>query len=133
LIVIDASALAAALADDGAVGVAARDELEKDLHWAAPAHVRLEVVSAVRGLVLGGKLAARRGSDAVRLLGELEIDTVDPAALVRRVWQLRHNVTAYDAAYLGAAEALQCALVTGDARLQGVPGTRCAVTVIGET
>jgi predicted nucleic acid-binding protein len=46
------------------------------------------------------------------------------------VWELRHNLTAKDAAYVALAEALQCPLVTGDARISRIPGLRCLITVL---
>jgi predicted nucleic acid-binding protein len=133
VIVVDASALTDALIDDGPVGDASRALLTEDLHWAAPAHLVVEVLSAIRGRVLGGKLTARRGGAAVRALRELTIDVLDPQGLVDRIWQLRDNLTAYDAAYVAAAENLHCALVTGDARLGRIRGLRCTIRVVEAT
>ena len=50
--------------------------------------------------------------------------------MLDRVWELRHNLAAYDAAYVALAEALQCALVTADARISRAPGLHCPVTVL---
>ena len=52
------------------------------------------------------------------------------AGLLDRVWELRENVSAYDASYLALAEALGCGLLTADARLGRAPGVRCLVTVV---
>jgi predicted nucleic acid-binding protein len=51
-------------------------------------------------------------------------------SMLDRVWELRHNLTAYDAAYVALAETLQCPLVTGDARISRASGLRCPVTVL---
>jgi len=136
VIVVDASALALSLLDDGPLGEQARDRLNADPHWMGPAHLVIEVVSVIRGMVLGGKIPPKRGDDAIGALVELSIGQVPPqhlADLVLRVWQLRDNLSAYDAAYVATAEALDCPLVTGDARLSRATGPTCAISVIGET
>jgi predicted nucleic acid-binding protein len=130
VIVVDASVLADALVDDGPVGGAARAALTGDPHWAAPGHLLVEVMSVIRGKALGGKLSPSRAQEAVETLPSLAIDEVDTARLIDRMWQLRGNVTAYDAAYVAAAEMLACPLVTGDARLAKVSGVRCEIRLI---
>jgi predicted nucleic acid-binding protein len=131
MIVVDASVLADALIDDGPQGEAARATLAADPHWAAPAHLLIEVVSVIRGKALGGKLGIVRAQEAIAALPTLVIDQVDPAHLVDRMWQLRGNTTAYDAAYVAAAEMLACPLVTGDGRLAKANGMRCEIRLIG--
>ena len=130
MIIVDASVLADALIDDGRVGEECRAALQEDTHWVAPAHLVAEVVSVIRGRVLGGKLNARRGRYALRALQELSIEPIDLMQLVDRMWQLRDSLTPYDAAYVAASENLPCPLVTGDARLSRVPGLRCSVRVV---
>jgi predicted nucleic acid-binding protein len=130
VIVVDASVLADALVDDGPAGVAARAALGSDPHWAAPAHLLVEVVSVIRGKTLGGKLGPVRAQEAVAALPALVFDYVDTAQLVDRMWQLRGNVTPYDAAYVAAAEILGCPLVTGDGRLAKATGVRCRVILV---
>jgi predicted nucleic acid-binding protein len=127
VIVVDASALVDALVDDGKTGDIARAVLASDPHWAAPAYLLIEVVSAVRGKTIGGKIGLCRADEVVAELPNLVIDYVDPAKLISRIWQLRATVSAYDAAYAAAAELLGCALVTGDRRLVKSPGVRCEV------
>jgi len=130
VIVIDASVLVDALVDDGPIGGRARAALLDDLHWAAPVHLVVEVVSTVRGRVLGDKLTARRGRAILEALQELTIELVDPMDLVDRMWELRRNLTAYDATYVAAAESLDCRLVTTNGRLGRARGLRCAVQVV---
>jgi predicted nucleic acid-binding protein len=64
---------------------------------------------------------------ALRSLRLAEIVRVDTAVLLERVWELRANLTAYDAAYVAAAEALGVALLTGDQRLAAAPGRHCTI------
>ena len=130
MIVIDASVLADALIDDGPVGAAARAALAADAHWAAPSHLLVEVVSVVRGRALGGKLRPARAQEVVDALPTLVIDQVDVATLVDRMWQLRGNLTAYNAAYVAAAEALGCPLVTADGRLAKANAVRCEIRLV---
>jgi predicted nucleic acid-binding protein len=130
VIVVDASVLVAALVDDGSLGRQARAALREDRHWAAPAHLVIEVAGALRGLELGRRVAARRAAEAVDALGELVIDSVELTALLSRVWELRRNLSAYDAAYVAAAEALGCALVTTDSRLSRTAGASCEIRLV---
>jgi predicted nucleic acid-binding protein len=130
MIVVDASVLTDALVDDGPIGAAARTALTNDLHWAAPAHLLVEVLSAIRGKTLGGKLGVPRASEAIRALPALVVDEVPISRLVDRMWELRGNIMAYDAAYIAAAEALDCPLLTGDVRLAKLSGLRCEVRVV---
>jgi predicted nucleic acid-binding protein len=130
VIVVDASVLADALIDDGPIGVDARTVLAGDPHWAAPAHLLVDVVSVIRGKVLAGKLGIARAEEAVDALPRLVIDRIDSSRLVERVWQLRNNFSAYDAAYVAAAELLDCPLVAGDARLAKASGVRCEIRVV---
>ncbi|GAB3800327.1 type II toxin-antitoxin system VapC family toxin [Micromonospora zhanjiangensis] len=130
VIVVDASVLADALVDDGPVGDAARAELTGDPHWAAPGHLLVEVVSVLRGKLLGGKLGPARAQEAIDALPSLVIDEVGVAMLTDRMWQLRGNVTAYDAAYVAAAELMACPLVTSDGRLAKAGGVRCEIRLL---
>lgn len=133
MIVVDASVLADALIDDGPVGDSARAALAGDPHWAAPGHLLVEVVSVIRGRALGGKLGSVRAQEAVDALPTLVIDQVEVAGLLRRMWQLRGAITAYEAAYVAAAEALGCPLVTADGRLAKANGMSCEIRLISPT
>jgi predicted nucleic acid-binding protein len=132
VLVVDASVLAVALIDDGPDGDAARQRLGGE-HLAAPALLDLEVVSAWRGLARGGRLDARRVGLALDDLLEIPIQRVEHTPLLGRCWELRENLTIYDAAYVALAEALQAALLTGDRRLAGVPGVQCPIEVLVTT
>jgi len=130
VIVVDASALVPALVEDSARGARARDVLAADPRWAAPHHLLIEVVSTLRGLVLRGRLDPSLAADAARDATRLVLDELDLRVLVPRIWQLRSNLTAYDAAYVAVAETLACPLVTGDARISRAAGVRCPVLVV---
>ncbi len=129
MLVIDAPVLAVALIDDGPDGDQVRDRLRGE-SLAAPSLVDLEVVSVWRGLARGGHLNARRAHLALEDLEEIPIQRVDHTALLERCWELRDNLTVYDAAYVALAEALQVTLLTGDERLARAPGPTCPIEVI---
>ncbi|MDQ1305309.1 MAG: hypothetical protein QG671_1140 [Actinomycetota bacterium] len=130
MIVIDASALTLALLDDGPLGDRARESLTDDAHWVAPAHLITEVMSVIRGHLLGSTLSLDRAEDAISVLGALTISLSDCQALLGRVWQLRHNLTSYDAAYVALAESLDAVLVTADSRLASATGVTCRTKVV---
>lgn len=129
MIVLDASVLANALTDDGPVGMAARTELGRDAHWAAPEHLRVEVFSAIRGRWMGRTFSEPRARDALTALAASTVDLVATGPLLPRMWDLRNNVSGYDAAYIAVAETLDCALVTADGRLSRVSNLRCEIRV----
>jgi len=127
MIVVDASAVALALLDDGPLGDRARAALTDDTDWAAPAHLLTEVMSVVRGHALGSKLSLDRADDAVNALNALAASLSGCRTLLNRIWHLRHDLTSYDAAYVALAESLDVPLVTADARLSGSAGITCRV------
>lgn len=129
MIVIDASVLAPALADDGRDGETARQRLAGE-QLAAPEIVDLEVASVWRRAVRGGRLDPRRASQAVADLGALPLVRARHGLLMPRVWDLRTNVSPYTAAYVALAEVLDAVLLTADVRLSRAPGLRCAVEVL---
>ncbi|MGY2078200.1 type II toxin-antitoxin system VapC family toxin [Blastococcus sp. SYSU DS0828] len=123
-VVVDASVLAAALIDGGPDGSWARAGLRgEDL--AAPAHVYVEVSNVLRRAVLAGRLGADVGALAHRDLVELPLTCFPFEPLADRVWELHAGVTAYDAAYVALAEALDAPLWTLDRRLAAASGPRC--------
>ena len=129
MLVVDASVLAVALLDDGSDGDTIRERLHGE-QLAAPALIDLEVTSVWRGLARGGHLEPRRVGMALDDLRELPIQRVDHTLLLARCWELRENITIYDAAYVALAEALQTTLLTGDRRLARATGPRCTIEVV---
>lgn len=130
MIVIDASVLTSALADDGTDGDRARQRLIGGGDLLAPDLVDAETASALRGLWLAGDITARRFSAALDDLGDLDLIRVPCLPLLRRAYELRANVTAYDALYVALAEGADCSLVTADRRLARAPGIRCTVELL---
>jgi len=134
MIVVDASVLTAVLVDadapetDHAVRL-----LKDDPHWVVPEHAMIEVISAIRGLALGGAIAQADVPEIVQQLVDLAVEVWPTAPLASRVIELMYNATAYDAAYLALAEELSTTLVTLDRRLATVPGIRCSVRIPGAT
>ena len=125
MIVADASAAVSALLNSGA----ARDLLARErVH--VPYLVDVEVTSALRRSVAAGRVTAAQGWAALGTWRRLGVTRHAATGLLDRVWELRENLTAYDATYVALAEALDCPVVTADGRLGRAPGLRCPVTVV---
>jgi predicted nucleic acid-binding protein len=125
VIVADASAVVSALLNAGA----ARDLLAHE-RIQVPHLVDVEVASALRRTVSAGTVTADEGWAALDTWRRLGVTRHPASGLLDRVWQLRDDLTAYDATYVALAEALDCTVVTADGRLVRAPGIRCAVTVV---
>ncbi len=125
MIVLDASAAVLALMNDGD----ARKSLTTEA-VAVPHLADSEVVNAVRAQVLRGNVGADDAGAALTRWAQLGLRRFAVVGLLARIWELRDNLTAYDATYVALAEALACNLVTADARLARAPGPRCAITVV---
>jgi len=115
--VVDASVLAVAFADDGVDGHAARARL-RGRELVAPELLDLEVVSVLRGQMSAGSLEAGRAELALNYLSTMPLKRAPHRPLLRRCWELRENLTPYDASYVALAEALD--VPPADAR----PATR---------
>jgi predicted nucleic acid-binding protein len=129
VIVVDCAALVDVLTGvEGSGGL--RDRLvDEDLH--APSLVDYEVVSALRGMVRRGALDTARAAAVLTDLDDLPMERWPAhAELRRRAWELRDAVSAYDAAYVALAEALDCPLVTRDVRLARSSGHTAVVEVL---
>lgn len=130
MIVLDASVLANALADDAADGDAARCAVREARKITAPDLIDVEVASVLRKRWLGRSLTDQRLSTAVVHLQSMNFERVPTRRLIRRVIELRANVTVYDACYIALAEALECELLTGDRRLSTAAGAKCVIRVL---
>lgn len=101
-----------------------------DLH--VPHLFEIEVMSVLRRYALGDILSPERARLALARLSTMRLTRYPHTALLRRIWELRDNITAYDAAYVALAETLDAPLVTMDGRLARAPGIRAAVEVYGQ-
>jgi predicted nucleic acid-binding protein len=124
-VVVDASVVVAALVDSGPVGHWAESFLTTD-HLAAPHLLPVEVANVLRRAISAGDLSADAASLAHGDLLDLRVDLFPYEVSAARVWDLRGNLSSYDAWYVALAEALDAPLATLDARLVGAPGTDCA-------
>lgn len=129
MLVVDATVLVVALADDGADGDTARARLGgEDL--AAPELLDREVASVLRRQATSGLIDATRAQMALDDLNASPLQRAPHLPLLARAWELRANLTIYDGAYVALAEALQVVLLTGDKRLARAPGPRCEIEVL---
>ncbi len=130
MIVVDASVMANLVGDDGEAGEIARARASRATHLAAPDLVDVETVAVLRKRWRAGDLTARRFKAAVDDLLMLPMDRYPAGPLMVRAYELRANVTPYDAAYVALAESLGYTLVTADVRLSRAPGIRCRVDLL---
>jgi predicted nucleic acid-binding protein len=129
-LVVDASMVIAALIDNGADGRWAEALLVSD-SLAAPHMMAAEAANILRRSAAAGAISAEQASLAHADLLDLRVEHFPYAPFAARVWELRQNVTCYDAWYVGVAEALGAPLATLDARLASAPGPRCRFMVSG--
>lgn len=132
-IIIDASVVLAALTSRGPVGEWAEQQLIAGDHLAAPEHLYVEVANVLRRAELARQLDPTAAALAFNDLRHMPIQTVPFAPLAERVWALRANLTAYDAAYVAAAEGLDAPLATLDMKLVNAPGPTCKFRIAPTT
>lgn len=127
---MDASVLANVVGDDGSDGRRARGEIRSAGDLAAPDLVDVETVAVLRRRWLAGTISDRRFVAALDDLEAIDLNRYPTLPLMRRAYELRQNVTAYDATYVALAEVLRGDLLTGDRRLANAPGRRCVIRVL---
>ena len=91
--------------------------------------IDVEFAQVLRRLVREGTLAPNRAAEAIEDLTALRVTRYAPVVLLDRIWRLRHNLSAYDAAYVALAEELRAPLITRDRRLAAAPGHAAVVEV----
>ena len=132
MIVIDASAEITILLNIGPEVEGIRGRIARPgetLH--VPHLFEIEVLDALRRLSLRGTVSPERARLALSRLRDTQLVRYPHATFIDRIWSLKNNLTAYDAAYVALAEALDAPLVTMDARLAQAPGIRTVVEVYG--
>ncbi len=115
--------------EPGAGQVRERLGQAEDVH--IPHLFDVEVLHALRRHSLRGYLSGEQGRLILGLLHQMRAVRYPHAPLAARIWELRENLSAYDAAYVALAEALDAPLVTMDARLARAPGIRAEVELYG--
>lgn len=123
-VVVDSSVLVAALVDIGPDGAWAENVLATGTVY-APELARAEATNILRRLERAQQIATSEANAAQEDLLQLDVETFPFDLFADRIWELRHNVTSYDAWYVALAEALQLPLATLDKRLSTMSGTAC--------
>ena len=123
-VVVDASVLVAAALDAGPDGDWAR-ALASERHLIAPQLALIEAGNVVRRAELAGEITDLEATAGYRDIVELPIELLAIEPFAPRIWELRYNLTTYDAWYVACAEALAVPLATLDARLCRAPGPVC--------
>ena len=127
-LVCDASAVVTVLLDSGSSGVwLARRLAAAELY--APALLSFECSNVIRRHEIGGLISSDQAAQAHADLLDLPIALFPYEPLAQRVWQLRRNLTSYDAAYVALADASDAPLITLDRRLSEAPGITCRIEV----
>jgi predicted nucleic acid-binding protein len=129
MIVLDASVVVELLTSGPLAATLRHDLAGRSDSFIAPHLLDIEVVSAIRSLVAGQRIDSHRSEQFLTGLAMLPAERFPHAPLLTRIWELRHNFTAYDAAYIALAEATNSVLYTTDAKL--TKGHRARVALFG--
>jgi predicted nucleic acid-binding protein len=130
MIVVDASVVLEVLLRTEAAEALEERMLNPAESMCAPHLLDIEVAQVVRRYCLLGETTSERGAEALRDLADMAIERFPHAPFLPRIWQLRQNLTAYDAAYVALAETLGCTLLTRDQALAKSPIHTASVEVL---
>lgn len=130
MIVVDASAVIEVLLGTPAARRVAERLFAEGETLHAPHLLDVEVAQVLRRYALADALGSERGGEALEDLADFPITRYPHQPFLLRIWELRHNVTAYDAAYLALAEALAAPLVTRDAKLASAAGHSARIELV---
>lgn len=125
-LVCDSSAVVALLLDGGSDGRWVTESVA-GAALAAPSLLRFEAANIIRRHELAGLVSADQAAQAHTDLIDLTIESWPYQLLSGRAWELRHNLSSYDASYVALAELIEAPLVTLDGRISGAPDLRCAI------
>ena len=128
MLVVDTSAVLNALVAEPR-DVRLVERLFEGEELAAPHLLDVELSNALRGLARRSEISAERAADARLDFAELALTRYSHELLADRIWELRDNLTAYDAAFVSLAEALSCPLITSDAGLASSPAVRAEIVL----
>lgn len=130
MIVVDASAVVEILLKHEAGLLLRRRLTEAGETLHAPHLLDVEIAHALRRYERRRELSADRAREAFALLSQMRVSRYPHGPFLARMWELRRNLTAYDAAYIALAEGLDATLVTHDAKLASAPGHNAQIDVI---
>ena len=130
MIVVDASALVELLLPSDAAGIVATRLFDSGDALAAPHLIDVETAQVLRRYAQAGEIDDLHGRESMADLADMPIRRYPHAVLLPRVWELRRNLTAYDALYVALAEALDAPLVTRDRRLARAAGLGAEIELI---
>lgn len=130
MIVLDASVVVELLTNGPMADALRRDLALRSDSFAVPHLLDVEVVSAFRNLAAGHRIDSHRSEQFLRAVADFPAERYPHTPLLGRVWELRHNFTAYDAVYIALAEETDSVLYTMDAKL--CRGHRARVVLIAE-
>lgn len=130
MIVADASAVIEVLLNTAAGEDISEALFDSSETVAAPHLLNVEVMQVLRRYSLSGEIGTERGRLAIEDLEDMPIEFYPHDPFLKRIWELRNNVTAYDAVYIALAEALDAMLLTRDERLASAPGHDARIELV---
>ena len=130
MIVVDASALVEVLLNTSSASRITERLFDRQETLHAPCLLDIEVAQVLRRYALSGELSETRGLQAMEDLADFPLIRYPHDLFLLRIWELRHNVTAYDAAYIALAESLDAPLLTRDARLASATGHHATIEFV---
>jgi predicted nucleic acid-binding protein len=130
VIVLDASAIVEILLTRPSVKHLADRLRDPDQALHVPHLIDLEVAQVLRRYQATGEMSPQHAREALLAFGQMPLQRHAHWPFLGRIWELRHNLTAYDAAYLALAEALDAPLLTCDRALASAPGHQAVVELI---